>query len=150
MIEERFVALFHPHCQCAVDEAMVPYKGRSSLKQYMPKKPATRGLKLWVRADSISDYISRFQVYTGKEKSKEKGLGARVVKELKTDLHHRNHHVYSDNFFSSFQLFSDLFSDGIYACGTIKSSRKGFPPVLAPVLKKRLPNRGDSKTVHSM
>ena len=36
MIEERFVALYHPHCQCAVDEAMVHYKGQSSLKQYMP------------------------------------------------------------------------------------------------------------------
>ena len=45
LIEERFVALYHPHCQCAVDEAMVPYKGRSSLKQYMPKKPVKRGLK---------------------------------------------------------------------------------------------------------
>ena len=36
MIEGRFVALYHPHCQCAVDEAMVHYKGQSSLKQYMP------------------------------------------------------------------------------------------------------------------
>ena len=26
LIEERFVALYHPHCQCTVDEAMVPYK----------------------------------------------------------------------------------------------------------------------------
>ena len=43
---ERFVALYHPHCQCAVDEAMIPYKGRSSLKRYMPKKPVKRGLKV--------------------------------------------------------------------------------------------------------
>ena len=40
--EERFVALYHPHYQFAVDEAMVLYKGRSSLKQYMPKKPVKR------------------------------------------------------------------------------------------------------------
>ena len=150
LIEERFVALYHPHCQCAVDEAMVPYKGRSSLKQYMPKKPVKRGLKVWVRADSVTGYISRYQVYTGKEKSSEKGLGSRVVKELTADLHHRNHHVYCDNFFSSFQLFSDLFSDGIYACGTIKSNRKEFPPTLSPVLKKGLPNRGDCITVQSI
>uniref|UniRef100_A0A1X7SXJ5 PiggyBac transposable element-derived protein domain-containing protein n=1 Tax=Amphimedon queenslandica TaxID=400682 RepID=A0A1X7SXJ5_AMPQE len=32
MIGERFEVLYHPHCQCAIDEAMVPYKGRSSLK----------------------------------------------------------------------------------------------------------------------
>ena len=61
---------------------MVPYKGRSSLKQYMPKKPVKRGLKVWVRADSVTGYISRFQIYTGK-KSTEKGLGARVVTGVK-------------------------------------------------------------------
>ena len=38
MIEERFVLTYQPHQECAIDEAMVPYKGRSSLKQYMPKK----------------------------------------------------------------------------------------------------------------
>ena len=149
LIEERFVALYHPHCQCAVDEAMVPYKGRSSLKQYMPKKPVKRGLKVWVRADSVTGYISRYQVYTGKEKSSEKGLGSRVVKELTADLHHRYHHIFCDNFFSSFQLFADLFFDGIYACGTIKSNRKEFPPTLSPVLKNGFPNRGDCITVQS-
>ena len=70
------MALYHPHCQCAVDEAMVPYKGRSSLKQYMPKKPIKIGLKVWVWADSVTGYISCFQVYIGKEKSSEKGLGS--------------------------------------------------------------------------
>ena len=24
LIEEGFVVIYHPHCQCAVDEAMVP------------------------------------------------------------------------------------------------------------------------------
>ena len=104
---------------------------------------------MWVRADSVTGYISRFQVYIGKEKSSEKGLGSRVVTKLTANLHHRNHHVYCDNFFSSFQLLSDLFSDGIYACGTIKSNRKEFPPALTPDLKTGLPNRGDCITVQS-
>ena len=112
----------------------------------MPKKPVKRRLKVWVRVDSVTGYISRYQLYTGKEK----GLRSRVVKELMADLHHRNHHVYCDNFFSSFQLFSNLFSDGIYARGTIKSNRKEFPPTLSPVLKKELPNRGDCITVQSI
>ena len=149
-LEEKFLCLYHPHCQCAVDEAMVPYKGRSSLKQYMPKKPVKRGFKIWVRADSVTGYVSRFQVYSGKEKSSEKGLGNRVVKELTADLHHKNHQVYCDNFFSSFQLFSDLLSNGIYACGTIRSNRNGFPPDLVPFLKKGFPSRGDSMTLQSI
>ena len=35
--------------ECAIDEAMVKYKGRSSLKQYLPMKPIKRGFKVWVR-----------------------------------------------------------------------------------------------------
>uniref|UniRef100_A0A1X7U749 PiggyBac transposable element-derived protein domain-containing protein n=1 Tax=Amphimedon queenslandica TaxID=400682 RepID=A0A1X7U749_AMPQE len=109
MIGERFKVVNHPHCECAIDEAMVPYKGRSSLKQYMPQKPIKRGFK--------------FKVYTGKETSStEKGLGFRVVINLTATIQHHNHHVYCDNVFSSFQLFSDLLSVGIYACGTLRSN----------------------------
>ena len=129
---------------------MVPYKGRSSLKQYMPQKPTKRGFKVWVRADSTNGYVSQFQVYTGKEMSStEKGLGSRVVKDLTATIQHRNHHVYCDNFFSSFQLFSDLLSVGIYACGTIRSNRKHFPAELTPYLKSGFPERGDSITLQS-
>ena len=31
---------------------MIRFKGRSSLKQFMPMKPIKRGIKVWVRADS--------------------------------------------------------------------------------------------------
>ena len=94
MIEERFAALYNPSRESAIDEAMVPYKGRSSLKQYMPKKPVRRGLKVWMRADSTNSYVSQFQVYVGKETSTETGLGARVVKDLTRDLVHRHHHIF--------------------------------------------------------
>uniref|UniRef100_A0A1X7UUC5 PiggyBac transposable element-derived protein domain-containing protein n=1 Tax=Amphimedon queenslandica TaxID=400682 RepID=A0A1X7UUC5_AMPQE len=148
IVAERFEAVYHPHCQCAIDKAIVPCKGRSSLQQYMPQKSLKRGFKVWVRADSINDYDSQFQVYTRKETSTEKGLGSRVVKDLTATIHHRNHHVYCNNF-SSFQLFSDLLSVGIYAYGTIRSSRKHFPSELTPYLKCVFPERGDSMTLPS-
>ena len=147
MIGERFESVYHPHCQCAIDEAMVPYKGRSSLKQYMPQKPVKRGFKVWVRADSTNGYVSQFQVYT--TSSTEKGLGSRVVKDLTASIHHSNHHVYCNNFFSSFQLFSDLLSVCIYACGTVRSNRKYFPTEVTPYLKHGFPERGDSITLQS-
>uniref|UniRef100_A0A1X7V7F8 PiggyBac transposable element-derived protein domain-containing protein n=1 Tax=Amphimedon queenslandica TaxID=400682 RepID=A0A1X7V7F8_AMPQE len=149
IVAERFEAVYHPHCQCAIDKAMAPYKGRSSLKQYMPQKPIKRGFKEWVRADNINGYDSQFQVYTRKETSStENGLGSRVAKDLTATIHHCNHHLYCDNF-SSFQLFSDLLSVGIYACGTIRSSRKHFPSELTPYLKCVFPERGDNMTLQS-
>ena len=52
--------------EVAVDEAMIKFQGHSSLKQYMPKKPIKRGIKVWVLGDSTNGYFSRFDVYTGK------------------------------------------------------------------------------------
>ena len=46
-------------------------------------------------------------------------------------------------------LSSDLHKSGIYACGTIRSNRRGFPPKLAPLLKQGLPHRSDSITFQS-
>ena len=60
--------LYDPHCECSIDKAMVPYKGHCSMKQYLPKKPTKRGLKVWMRADSTNGYVSEFQVYVEKEK----------------------------------------------------------------------------------
>ena len=53
--------------------------------------------------------------------------------------------VHCDNFFSSVDLLCDLYSMGLYGCGTLRSNRKGFPDDLKSFVKKGLPNRGDSK-----
>lgn len=34
-----------------IDESMVKFKGRSTLKQYMPQKPIKRGYKIWMLND---------------------------------------------------------------------------------------------------
>ena len=75
-IQERCKLVYNPGRELAVDEAMIKFQGRSSLKQYMPKKPTRRGIKVWVLADSSNGYFSRFEVYTGK-KGKKSGKGAR-------------------------------------------------------------------------
>ena len=59
-LSERFQSVYRPHREVAVDEAMVKFQGRSSLKQYLPMKPIKRGFKVWVLADSINGYCSRF------------------------------------------------------------------------------------------
>ena len=148
MLQERFLAVYHSNRECAIDEAMVPYKGRSSLKQYMPKKPIRRGLKVWMRADSCNGYVSRFQVYVGKEVTSEKGLGARVVKDLSRDLIGKHYHIFCDNFFTSIRLFDELHQKGIYATGTLRADRRGFPEELRETVKKGFRERGESESCH--
>ena len=79
---------------------MIPFKGQSSLKQYMPKKPVKRGFKVWVRVDSLNGYICQFAVYVGKEGERvEVGLGQKVVEKLTRELVGGQYHIYYDNFF---------------------------------------------------
>ena len=136
---EQFRAVYVPHKEVAVDEAMIKFTGRSSLKQYMPMKPIKRGIKVWVLGDSCNGYFWNFQVYTGKMgDTAEKGLGARVVKDLTSDLKGKYHHAFFDNYFTSVGLLDDLEKDGIYACGTARKDRIGFPEVLKkPSLRTR-------------
>ena len=145
-LSSRFQAVYSPHKNVAVDEAMIKFQGRSSLKQYMPLKPTKRGIKVWVLADSQNGYFWKFEVYTGKDgETVEKGLPARVVKRLTEQLKGKYHHVFFDNFFNSFELLNDLVEDDIYACGTARSNRRGFPEQLKKV---KLDKRYNSAVLH--
>ncbi|XP_043471970.1 piggyBac transposable element-derived protein 4-like [Leptopilina heterotoma] len=53
-LNETFKKYYLPKKNQAVDESMINFKGRSSMKQYMPAKPVKRGYKCWVRADESS------------------------------------------------------------------------------------------------
>ena len=127
----QFVSSYNPHCEQAIDEAMIPFQGRSTLKQYMPAKPIKRGIKAWCRADSRNGYMCEFQIYMGAQSSGEgMSLGERVVLDLSQRLQGLHYHLYFDNFFTSTSLLSHLMSVGLYGCGTIRQTSKGFPEEL--------------------
>ena len=150
MINESLQAIYNPHKEVSIDEAMIPFKGQSSLKQYMPKKPVKRGIKVWARADTTNGYICEFYVYTGKEGSKvEKNLGGKVVMTLTAKLTHLYHHVHFDNFFTSMSLLVDLLKLGVYGCGIMRVDRKGRPDGLQAVAKKGFTERKQLKTWQS-
>ncbi len=130
-LQERFSSVYTPGRNIAVDEAMIKFQGRSSLKQYMPKKPVKRGIKVWVLGDSSNGYFSRLEVYTGKKgNTVEHNLGTRVVNDLTKDFRGKWHTVFIDNFFNSKTLICQLEEVGIYCVGTARKDRKGFPESL--------------------
>ena len=129
-VSERFLSLYNPHCENSMDEAMLRFEGRSSLKQYMPAKPVKRGIKVWCRADAHNGYLCEYEVYTGRSEGVQDGLGKRVVLGLSQKLEGLRYHLYFDNFFSSVSLLSTLLDKGLYACGTARQSYKDFPASL--------------------
>ena len=62
-VEAKCREVYNPNCELAVDEAMIKFQGRSSLKQYMPLKPIKHGIKVWVLADSRTGYFYAMKVH---------------------------------------------------------------------------------------
>ncbi|XP_022906716.2 piggyBac transposable element-derived protein 3-like [Onthophagus taurus] len=126
-ISKNFRSSFKPNPDMAVDESMIKFKGRSCLKQYMPKKPIKRGYKVWVLCDK-SGYALKFEIYTGKiGQTVQKNLGENVVKRLVEEYQGYNYTVYFDNYFTSYNLMEDLKSANINACGTVNKKRINLP-----------------------
>ncbi|XP_049782654.1 piggyBac transposable element-derived protein 4-like [Schistocerca cancellata] len=132
--------VYHPSTSLAVDESVVAFKGRTSLKQYMPMKPVKRGYKIWCLADANTGFISNFDVYTGKSAAsrgefKDCQMCERVVLELCKPFFNSNRTVVFDHFFSTFRLMKELRKRGPYSCGTVRGYRKGLPPCFASKLR---------------
>lgn len=122
----------------SIDEAMVKFKGRSALKQYLPLKPTKRGIKVWERCDSTTDYTYNFNIYCGKEGRNNSGtLGERVVTKLCETIRNPSVTLCFDRFFTSTKL---LISINYSALGTCISNRKNMPK-----FEKRTRTRGDSE-----
>ena len=129
MLNWKYQSLRSPCRWQSIDESMVLFKGRSSIKQYNPMKPIKRGYKLWCRSD-MNGYIYEFDVYQGKTEGFAQtglGLGGNVVQKLTQKLHGQNYIVTFDNYFTSPDLLDYLKSKSVLACGTVRSNRKGLP-----------------------
>ena len=122
-----------PAKNLSVDKAMVKFKGRLGMKQYMPMKPVKQGIKVWEIAEASSGFVCDFQVYTGKRQdgATEHNFGYRVVYDLTRNITGKNQHVICDHFFTSIKLAEDLLQDNSHLCGTTRANRKDFPKELA-------------------
>lgn len=127
-LNEKFQNAFSPGRNLAIDESMVGFKGRTSLKQYMPLKPTKRGIKIWCITCSKTGYLLKFSVYEGKSSSEEIGsLSERVVLELSKPYAGHGYCLYFDNFFSTIPLLYELGARKLFGCGTFRMNRKHSP-----------------------
>lgn len=127
MLSETFLKCYHPTKYQSIDEAMIKFKGRSGIKQYMKDKPIKRGYKVWMLCDS-NGYNLKFEIYIGKIANLvQKNLGASVILRLSEELVGKYHHLYFDNYFNSYGVMVALQERHIYACGTVQQNRKYLP-----------------------
>lgn len=111
-----------------VDEMMVPFKGTTGLRQYMPKKPTKWGMKIFCLCSS-KGIVYDFEIYQGKgtilNQSKLGFCSDIVIHLSKTIPEHSNHKLYFDNYFTTLNLILYLRQKGIWSTGTIRGNRFG-------------------------
>ena len=59
-----------------INEHMVKFKGRPSMKQHVKNKPIKWGYKFWSRCASKMGYLQEMEIFLGKKQQVEHSLGA--------------------------------------------------------------------------
>jgi len=115
-IEQKFQNLFNCSREISIDEAMVPFKGKLSIKVRMPDKLIKFGVKFFELCDAKTGYCKNFSIYVGKGDRETGAVGktGKIVLDLVADLHHTNHHLYVHNFQTSPILFLLCRARGIF------------------------------------
>ena len=63
----------------SIDEYMVKFKGRSSMKQYVKKKSQSNGILSFHTTFLVKGYLYQFDLHSGKKESREENMGPSVV-----------------------------------------------------------------------
>jgi hypothetical protein len=121
-------ALYSSHShRLTLDEAMVAWKGRSPIKQYIPSKPHKWGYKIYCL--SSDDYLLRFEIYAGKEERSAEGATFDTVMRMVAGYEDQQHVLFTDSWFTSPSLLLALQQKGIRLCGSVRRNRKGMPAI---------------------
>lgn len=143
----KMCQLFYiPSNSVAIDESTVSFKGKISFRVYNPQKPTKFGMKLFVASDCENGYIFNFIPYFGKETLiPDSNLlkTTQIVKVLSESIVYRDVtdpkrglHIYTDRYYTSPELASELMKINTNLTGTVMTHRVGMPRGLKAKYKK--------------
>lgn len=129
-LNRKFADVYKPKKHIAIDETLLLWKGRLVFKQYIPKKRARFGMKGYVMAESDTGYVARYTLYQGRDRENAdigQGVAHKITMDMMDGLLNLGHELIMDNWYSSPILMKELYENGTYAYGTLRSNRKHVP-----------------------
>ena len=124
--KERF-QMIAPIEDLCIDEQIVPFKGRSKLKQYNPQKPKKWGYKLYVLT-TPEGLIFNFEIHTGTidvcpGQPDLQASGNILMKLLEHIPRHQWFKLFIDNWYTGVPLATILMNQGIAMVGTVHPNK---------------------------
>lgn len=138
LFNEKFKTVYRPLSKVSIDESLLKFKGRLSIRQCNLSKRARFGIKIYKTCCSVNGYIYAASIYVGKsEETDDKfvGVSGKTALKMLCDLSGEGRTVYLDNWYSSPTLFQTLYATKNNAIGTVKLNRKHMPKLDKKYLK---------------
>ena len=122
-LNKRFRSTYHTRRELSIDETMIKFKGRLSIKI----KPVKWGIKIFTLAEAKTGYVLNLLPYVGKRVDTDVGKTTQTV--LYVGKHHlgRGHRFFTDNYYTSVELMTKLQEAKTLSCGIVNSNRIGLP-----------------------
>lgn len=134
-IVENFQMAMEPEEYLAVDETMIPFRGRIIYRQYTPEKiDKYIGVKL-CKLCGTNGYTYNLKIYGGNSQVNRRGVGCRIVLDLSHRYLNVGRTIVTDNYYTSMDLAYELLKNNTHLVGTLRSNRVHLPEVTKVKLK---------------
>ncbi|KAL4143907.1 hypothetical protein QTP88_006161 [Uroleucon formosanum] len=136
MANDRFKNVHQPGEIIAVDESMIPYRGRLQFRQYIPNKTHKYGVKFF-KACGSNGYTYKIIIYEGKQSIKGESLTETIVSDLCENYLNEGRTIVTDNFYTPVPLAEKMLSKNTHLVGTLRKNRRFLPKtVIGKKIKK--------------
>ncbi|GFO01250.1 PiggyBac transposable element-derived protein 4 [Plakobranchus ocellatus] len=124
-LNDKFKELYSLGQNVCIDEAMIPFKGRSRFRVYMKDKPTKWGFKLYEICESGSGYVYSFEMYCADKRISNKPID--VTMRLMEPILNKGHRLFLDNYYCCPALWTRLQPHQTMMVGTCRKNRLGMP-----------------------
>ena len=136
-ILEKCRTLCVPLRNLSIDEGMLKWKGRLSIRVYNLMKTIKYGIKFYFLCKAKTGYVLDCIIYRGVNST----LHGIVFNLLGRHLG-QGYHVFMDNFYNSVKLAEELYENQMQVSGTLRLSR-GAPMALQNIARSKSLCRGE-------